>query len=104
VGCGTTAVKLRTETVEVFKPILYCPAPKWEDINRPDILPIDGISDDSSPGEVAKRYKATVKELQGYVRRLELSLEKYDATNSAYEQLRQQFLKEKTLDGFTVEQ
>jgi hypothetical protein len=91
VGCGTNSVKLRTETVEVVRPILYCPAPNREELNRPDALPIDSITSETPVGEVAVRYKATVKILQNYIKRLELSLDQYDNTNAAYEELRKQF-------------
>lgn len=100
-GCfGSVPVKTRTEVVEVHKPILYCPAPNWIEIQRPNSLAIDSITPNMSDGEVVKRYKATVKQLQDYAERLELSLERYDSTNAAYEELRKEFLKEKELDGF----
>lgn len=102
VGCGSAPVKLRTETVEVFKPILYCPAPKWNELDRPE-LAIHQLTTDQaqSPGEVAKHYKATVRQLEDYANRLERALQQYDSTNAAYEELRQQFLKERSMDGFT---
>lgn len=100
IGCGSNPVKLRTEVVEVHKPILYCPAPNWEEIKRPEVLPIDSITPGTPDGEVVKRYKATVKQLQDYSTRLERSLQQYDSTNAAYNELRKEFLKEKELDGF----
>lgn len=102
-GCQSAPVKLRTETVEVFKPILYCPAPNWEGIDRPIPLAIDGITPDMSAGEVAKRYKASIIQLQDYADRLEKSLEKYDSTSEAYEELKEQFLQQRQIDGFTEE-
>ena len=102
-GCSGTPVKLRTETVEVFKPILYCPAPNWEGLDSPEPLTIEGINENTPPGEVVKRFKATVKQLQDYAERLERALEKYDTTNEAYDELKQQFLLQQKLDGFTEE-
>lgn len=102
VGCAGQ-VKIRTETIEVYKPILYCPAPNWEAIDRPVALAIEGITADSTPGEVAKRYKATVKQLQGYSKRLETSLTRYDKTHEAYETLRMEFAAAKIRDGFNAE-
>jgi len=89
-GCGANPVKLRTETVEVVRPVLYCPAPNYNELARPDSLPIDSITPDMKDGEVAIRYKATVKMLQQYIQRLELGLEQYDDTSSALEELRLQ--------------
>ena len=101
-GCASNPpVKLRTETVEVFKPILYCPAPNWEGLDAPDPLAIEPITDETSDGEVAKRYKATVKQLQDYTERLEEALKKYDSTSEAYEELEKQFLEEKERGGFS---
>jgi hypothetical protein len=94
-GCSFFPVKLRTETVEVVRPVLYCPAPNYEELARPQTLPIDAITDETSDGEVAVRYKATVKTLQQYINRLELSLEQYDDTSGALEELRKQLNLEK---------
>lgn len=102
-GCGSSPVKLRTETVEVFKPILYCPAPNWNELDRPEPLAIDMITPDMEPGEVAKRYKATIIQLQDYADRLQRALEKYDSTNEAYKELRKQFIEDRGKDGFTTE-
>jgi len=90
-GCSATPVKLRTEVQEVYRPVLYCPAPNWDELARPE-LTIYQISDDASPGEVAKRYKATVKQLQDYATRLEQTLKQYDTTNEAYDELRDQLI------------
>lgn len=98
VGCEHNGVK--TEVVQQKIPILYCPAPNWEGIGRPDALATDGITNDMSAGEVVKRYKATVIQLQDYSTRLEKSLQQYDSTHEAYEQLREQFLEEQKQDGF----
>lgn len=99
-GCSSAPVKLRTETVEVFRPILYCPAPNWDELGRPRLL-VEKITPNMPAGEVAKHYKATVKQLEDYANRLERALQQYDSTNAAYEELRQQFLKERSMDGFT---
>lgn len=86
VGCGGVQ-KLRTETVEVVRPVLYCPAPNYEELARPEVLPIQSITPNMPAGEVALRYKATVRALQDYIQRLELSLEQYDDTSTALEAL-----------------
>ena len=93
VGCGSQPVKLKTEVQYVNRPILYCPAPNWQELDRPD-LAIEGITSDMSPGDVAKRYKATVKQLMDHARRLETTLRRYDKTSEAYDELREQFLSE----------
>lgn len=103
-GCASGPVKLRTETVEVFKPILYCPAPNWDGLDRPNPLAIEEINPSMSAGEVVKRYKASIKQLQDYADRLEKSLQKYDSTNQAYEELRKQFLEQRARDGFPGEE
>lgn len=103
IGCSQQPVKLRTETVEVYKPILYCPAPDWTGLDRPSPLAIDSITKNTSGGEVVKRYKATIKQLQDYTDRLEERLKQYDRTSKSYEELKKQFIREKELDGFTVE-
>lgn len=100
VGCQTAPVKLRTETVEVFKPVLYCPAPNYEGLDRPDPLAIESITPNMEPGEVAKRYKAAIRQLQDYADRLERSLQKYDSTSEAYDELREQFMNQRARDGF----
>lgn len=100
VGCGH--VRLKTETVEVYKPILYCPAPNWDELARP-VLAIDTMTPRQRKdlGEVAKHYKATVKQLIDYSYRLERELEQYDKTNEAYAKLKDEFMKAKVKDGFT---
>ena len=98
VACGVAPVKLRTEVQEVYKPILHCPAPDWNELVRPE-LALEGLTSDMPAGEVVKRYKATVRQLQDYANRLEEALERYDATNDAYEELREQFTRQRELDG-----
>ena len=87
IGCAQQPVKIRTETVEVVRPILYCPAPNLEQLNRPDVLPIDKITPTTSPGEVAVLYKATVKLLIDYTDRLEIVLDQYKGINETYDEL-----------------
>jgi len=86
-GCAQQAVKLRTETVEVIKPVLFCPAPNREELNRPESLPLEQIKSTSSDGEIAVLYKASVKQLLDYITRLELVLDQYDNVNTTYEDL-----------------
>jgi hypothetical protein len=85
-GCGST--KLRTETIEVKVPVLSCPAPNYEELNRPAALPIQSLTPTSTAGEVAVSYKATVKILQNYIKRLELTLDQYGNTSAAFDELR----------------
>ena len=85
-GCST-AIKTRTDTVEVTKPILYCPAVDLSELGRPEALPIQGIHPDMTAGEIAIRYKASMKILLDYIQRLELTLEEYGKFNKSYEEL-----------------
>lgn len=85
-GCGSTIVK--TEVVKQYIPLLYCPAPP--SLVRPS-LPIYDITASTSDGEVAKKYKASVIILQGYVEELEKTVNEYDKTNKAYSELRNRF-------------
>lgn len=98
VACGTAPVKLRTEVQEVYKPILYCPAPNWEELDRPTLL-IDEVTQDMSAGEIVKRYKGTVLQLRDYAEVLRRTLEQYDSTSDAYKELQQEFEKKQKLDG-----
>lgn len=85
-GCAT-AIKTRTETVEVSKPILYCPAVDFAELGRPPILPISDINSEMSPGEIAIRYKASLKILIDYIQRLELTLDEYGKFNKSFKEL-----------------
>ena len=96
VGCETVPKK---EIVTIQQPILYCPAPNWGELDRP-ALAIDSINNSTSAGGIAQRYRASIKQLEDYVERLTRTLQQYDATNAAYEQLRQEFVKQRTSDGF----
>lgn len=91
VGCGSNPVKTETEVQRVEVPILYCPAP--EDVQRPQ-LAIETITEDDTDGEIAKKYKATIKQLQSYSKQLEAQLDEYNNTNQSYEQLRERFRKQ----------
>lgn len=90
---------VRTETQNVNKPILYCPAPVTPD--QPN-LAIYTISESDSDGMVVKKYKATVQQLRDYADQLEKQLQKYDQTSDAYKQLREQFKQQREQDGFTT--
>ncbi len=94
VGCST-AIKTRTETVEVSRPVLYCPAVDLTELARPEALPIGDIHPDMPAGEIAIRYKATVKLLLDYIERLELTLDEYGKFNKSYDDLRQELGLEK---------
>lgn len=98
VGCGSNPVKKETEVQQVNKPILYCPAP--QNIERPQ-LATETIKAEDSSGEIAKKYKAAVRQLLDYSKQLESQLNRYDQTNEAYQQLRQEFKEQKRQDGFS---
>jgi len=103
-GCASlfeTKIKLRTETVEVYKPILYCPAPDWTELKQ-DTLAIDLINSNTSDGEVAKRYKATIIQLRSRNTLLLKSLQKYDKTNEAYNALEKNFKEQLDKGDFTI--
>jgi len=101
-GCSIfqQKVKLRTEVQEVFKPILYCPAPNWETLAKPTPLAIDEITPTTSDGEVAKRYQAAIIQLRAYTDQLTKTLQKYDSSSEAYKELENQFNLEKEKGGF----
>ena len=88
---GCTSRSIKTDVQETFVPILYCPAPPT--ITRPD-LPIHQMSPNqiASSGELVKHYTATIIVLQGYAQELEQTLEQYNITNRAYDQLRDQLI------------
>lgn len=97
-GCAQLGIKDPDLVVqESLVPILYCPAPPK--IERP-ALPIETLTDvdNQNPGLVAKKYKATIKALQGYSVELEEILKSYDESAAAYEELRKRF-KEKERAG-----
>jgi hypothetical protein len=79
-GCGTTTT-LNTEVQEVLVPVLYCPNPTIPD--RP-ALAIEDINNNTSAGEIAQRYEATIVQLQGYAGELEESLEQYKDINERF--------------------
>lgn len=86
VGCADS-VRIRTEVQETFVPVMYCPAP--EKYIRP-VMAINQMTEAQrkNPGELANHYQATIEQLLGYSKQLELELEKYDSANEAYEDLR----------------
>lgn len=91
-GCSMFGDRVRntTQATEVSVPLLYCPAPP--EFNRPS-LPIHTLSASqlNNDGEVAKAYAASMLVLLGYVSELERSLDSYDATSKAYDELRKRY-------------
>lgn len=91
-GCAGLKIKDpdQVNLQESLVPILYCPSPPR--VERP-ALPIETITniDNKDPGIVAKKYKATIKALQGYSIQLEEALKSYDEASKAYEDLRKRF-------------
>jgi hypothetical protein len=100
---GCKLFPVRVEVIEVYRPVLYCPAPNWEELHRPDPLAIDAITNDTTDGEVALRYRATIIQLMGYSKRLEKALERYDHTSAAYEDLRKEFVEQRKREGIKLE-
>lgn len=90
IGCASGPAKIRTDVVEQLVPVLHCPPPPDGVLQRPQ-LPIATITEESSPGDVAKKYKATVKSLQGYAQRLEQVVKNYDEISKKTADVQQQF-------------
>ena len=83
-GCSTIKDDNSAPVVQKV-PVVYCPAPL--PFERP-VLPIeDDTIEAANPGEIAKKYKATVKTLQGYIKELEMQLENYKNVNKEYESM-----------------
>lgn len=97
IGC-TDSVRIRSEVQETMVPVFFCPAP------TPHIRPVLAITtmtnaQKSNPGEIAKHYRVTIEQLLGYSKELELELEKYDSSNTAYEDLRKSMEQKFVDDG-----
>jgi len=94
-GCHHNPEKVvEVQTVEVYRPVLYCPAPNREGLDRPLSLAYQEINDSTTSGEVVKRYKASIVQLQEYIRRLEKTVDRYDMTSMAYDQLREDYIEQ----------
>lgn len=91
VGCTTSPEKIKTETIEVIKPVLYCPPPDWSGLRRPT-LAIEHVTGQTPDGEVAKRYRASIIQLKDYAERLETALKQYDKTSQDYEKIKTELL------------
>lgn len=84
-GCASIHKTSGTAPVIQKVPVVYCPAP--EPFQRP-VLPLqDENIDTATPGEVAKKYKATITMLLGYIKELELQLNEYGKIDKEYEAL-----------------
>lgn len=90
VGCGEK--RMETRFKEVSKPILVCPTP--QELNDGNPIPyqpeleIHRLNRESTPGEVAKAYQITVKQLQGYSEVLHKLLSSYDRQSEEYKKLK----------------
>jgi len=90
VGCGQKRVQ--TKFQDVSKPILVCPTP--QELNGGNPVPyrphleIYNLNAESTPGEVAKAYQITIKELQGYSEVLYKLLSSYDRQSEEYKKLK----------------
>ena len=84
---------IRTEVVQLRIPMLYCPAPDKRLLERPD-LPIHSLTQEERQqyDKLVKSYVATIKTLQDYSSRLELSLNQYEKISKAYADMRKQFM------------
>lgn len=78
VGCGSNKQIVKEYIIkEVKVPVVEeCPTPP--NLEKPDLI-IDTLTnqDTNDPGKVSKAYKATVKQLQGYIEQLESILDAY---------------------------
>ena len=72
-ACSQQPVKIETKIVEV--PKLYCPEPPL--IEKPN-LAINTISESDDIGDIAVKYKASIKALQLYSQSLERALKLYE--------------------------
>lgn len=76
----------------VSKPVLVCPSP--QELNGGNPIPeitdleIYKLTPDSTPGEVARAYEITIKQLQGQVQVLRELVDSYDHTSKEYEKLK----------------
>lgn len=85
-GCTTVQEPIvETEIKYVHVPVLYSPEPP--DVNRP-LLVVETLNDNSSAGEVAQAYHATVVQLLQYSKRLELVIDQYGIVSEEFKQLR----------------
>lgn len=69
-GCKTVEYR------DVYKPVLYCPAPPQ--VNKPE-LKIDQLTDEDKrdPGKVAKYIAASIVQLEQHIIKLEEILSEY---------------------------
>lgn len=102
-ACTNDTIRIRSEVQESFVPVFYCPAPTIP--TRP-VLFIQQLSQTqlSHPGEVAKHYSATIQQLLGYSRQLELELQKYDVSNQAYKDLQNKMDQKFVDDGIVTKE
>ena len=80
-GCRTPAPLARTETVEVFVPVVEpCPAPPV--VARP-ALPLGALDSLSTPDEVLRAYASSAWLLAGYAQEIEMLLGAYRPDTTA---------------------
>lgn len=78
-GCSTCKPQIveRVVTVEVKVPVAT-PIPEPKAVSRPQLMIFELTSaDEEEPGKVIKYYRASIKQLQGYVVELETILDGY---------------------------
>lgn len=83
-ACSSTP-EVVIETRYVHIPVLYSPEPP--PIERPDLV-IDSLNPESDSGDVALAYRATVRQLLQYSRKLELVIDQYGVISEEFEILR----------------
>lgn len=102
-GCSffSQPIRIQTEVQETLVPVMFCPSPQKH--VRP-VLAISELTHSQllNPGEVAKHYQATIEQLIGYARELELELDKYNSDNTAYNDLKKQTNEKFLSDGVTT--
>lgn len=76
-ACATKPPEVKIETVEVKVPVMV-PIPAPPVTKRPELVIFQLTDDDKAdPGKVSIAYRASIKQLQGYVLQLEAIVEGY---------------------------
>lgn len=93
-GCSLFQERVEFEFVEVWYPMLVCPAPPV--VERPDLY-ISKLTemDRTDYGKIAQYYEVTLEQLITYIDSLELVIDSYDKTSKEYEKIKEDFEKTK---------
>jgi len=89
VGCGTTITEVRT--VEVPKPIPFCPAPPAVSSVPPNGFLVDKLTDDDikDPGKIAQSYKYDMLFLREMISVYQQIIDQYQSTSQDFEKTNQ---------------